>query len=214
LNFGHFSNVENLLGPLNNSLTFPRLDGLVRHLTVAEIRRLRIQLNAVTIPNDICVEFPTELLSCIAEHLDLEEVIRARAVSRTWNRAFSSADFCIGIIKTHFRPVWEKRYKRLSAGQQNVQKEVLRQWLSRAAKDRIRRQHGRYRSTSICQQVDYDINDWQYKNGRIAFRRDSSAFIVKDLRTGSIVTYLDENRVALGTWLLSDDFLIAVKNGP
>lgn len=166
------------------------------------------------IPNDICLEFPIELLLCIAEYLELEEVIRARAVSRTWNKTFSTADFCIGIIKTHFRSVWEKSYRWLSAGQQSVQKDVLMQWLLAAAKDRIRRRHGRYRSMLIYRTMDYDIEDWQFKNGRLAFRRDSSAFIVRDLRTGSTVTYMDENRIALGSWLLSDDLLVAVKNGP
>jgi hypothetical protein len=37
---------------------------------------------------------------------------------------------------------------------------------------------------------------------------------VRDLRTDLTITIMDENRVDLGTWLLSDEFFIAVKNGP
>jgi hypothetical protein len=173
-----------------------------------------MQLSSVTLPFDICAEFPTELLLCIAEYLDLEDVIRARSVCRSWNKTFSSSDICIGIIKTHFRPVWEKRYRCLDAGQQLVEKEALRQWLSGAANHRIRRQHGRYHSMSIYHQFDHTIEDWQYKNGRVAFKPSSAKFIVRDLRTNLTVNYMDENRVEFTVWSLSDKFLIALKNGP
>jgi hypothetical protein len=37
---------------------------------------------------------------------------------------------------------------------------------------------------------------------------------VEDLRANLKDTYMDENRVGLENWLLSDEFLVAAKKGP
>jgi hypothetical protein len=120
----------------------------VQNLGVEEIRRLRTQLNAITLPNDISL-LPIELLLCIAQHLELLDVITLRSVSRAWSETFSSADFSIGLIKIHFRPIWESRSRVLAADQQQVEKRVLMEWLRGATRRRIRRQNGRYQSMSI-----------------------------------------------------------------
>jgi F-box domain len=172
-----------------------------------------MQLNDISIPNDISI-FPIELLLCIAQHLDLREIIILRFVSRTWNKIFSSADFSIGVIKRHFRPVWEVRFRCLTAAQQVAEKNALSQWLPEAARDRIRRQQGRYQSMSIYRQSRYTILDWQYKNGRIAFRHGPGAIVVRQLCTDQTATYVDDNRVHFVKWHLSDEFLLVAKNGP
>jgi hypothetical protein len=190
------------------------LDSLLRHLTSSEIRRLKIELN--TSANDICLEFPLELLLCITQHLDLEEVVSLRSVSRKWNETFSSAEFCLGIIKMHFRLVWEKHYN-LNTDQKLLEKESLMKWLPGAIRDRIRRQHGRYQSMSILPRdgrMTSDWSDWQYKNGKIAYRVSRSAISVRDIRTNLTATYMDENRLSLENWHLSDEFLLAAKKGP
>lgn len=191
----------------------PRLDSLLRLLTPPELRRLKIQLN--TSSNDICLELPLELLLCVTQHLDLEEVISLRSVSRKWNETFSSADFCLaGIIKPHFRPVWEKNYRCSDIDQKLPEKKKLMQWLPAAIKDRIRRHHGQYHSMSILPR-DGDIAlDWMYKNGRIASRVNRSTISVRDIRSNLTARYMDENRLDLGRWHLSEEFLLAAKNGP
>jgi hypothetical protein len=161
------------------------------------------------------VEFPLELLLCISQHLDLEEVIALRFVSRKWNEIFSSAGFCLGIIKTHFQPIWEKWYRCLTADQKLLEKEALMQWLPGAIRDRIRRQHGHYHSMSILPQEPLPFSlDWQYKSGRIAYRDSTSAITVREIRTNLTATYMDKNRLDLQRWHLSDEFLLAAKNGP
>ncbi|KAE9372108.1 hypothetical protein N431DRAFT_236388 [Stipitochalara longipes BDJ] len=188
------------------------LDGLLPHLTASEVRRLKIQLNNSA--NDICLELPLELLLCITQHLELEEVITLRSVSRKWNDTFSGDDFCLGIIKTHFRPVWEKYNRCSNADQKLVQKEALIQWLPEAIRGRIRRQHGQYHSMSILRWDGRMNSDWQYMNGRIACRNSHSTISVIDIRTSSMATYVEENRLDFGIWHLSDDYLLAAKNGP
>jgi len=192
--------------------SLPRLDSLLPHLTASEVRHLKIQLGNST--NDICLEFPLELLLCVAQHLDLEELIKLRSVSRRWNDTFSGEDFYLGIIKTHFRPVWEDYNRCLNADQKLVQKEALIQWLPEAIRGRIQRQQGRFHSMSILRHDNMMISDWQYKNGKIAYREIQGALSVKDIRKNSTATYMDQNRLNFGIWHLSDDYLLAAKNGP
>jgi hypothetical protein len=141
-------------------------------------------------------------------------VITLRSVSRAWNKTFSSADFCIGVIKTHFRPIWERRYRGLTADQQLVEKEALTQWLPGATKERIRRQNGQYQSMSVYHQSSHLVSEWQYRNGRIASKQSQNSILVEDLRANLKETYMDENRVDLENWLLADEYLVAAKNGP
>jgi hypothetical protein len=185
----------------------------VRKLTVEEIRRLRIQLSAIAVPTDISL-FPIELLLCITRHLELLDILTLRSVSRAWNETFSSADFSLGLIKIHFRPVWERQYQILAADQQPVEKRALMQWLPGATRARIRRQHGRYQSMSINRRSYNLVSAWQYKNGRIAFMRGPGAILVEEIRTNLEAKYIDENRLDFGEWLLSEDFLLAATNGP
>jgi F-box domain len=189
------------------------LDSLVQNLGVEEIRRLRTQLNAITLPNDISL-LPIELLLCIAQHLELLDVITLRSVSRAWSETFSSADFSIGLIKIHFRPVWESRSRVLAADQQQVEKRVLMEWLRGATRRRIRRQNGRYQSMSINRRSYNRVSARQYKNGRVAFKQGPGAILVEDIRTSLGAKYIDENRIDFGEWLLSEDFLLAATNGP
>ena len=171
---------------------------------------MKIQLN--TSANDICLEFPPEILLCIMQYLNLEESITLRSVSRKWNSTFSGDDFSLGIIKTHFRPVWEKNNRCLTADQKLIEKEALIQWLPEAIKDRIRRQRGRYHSMSILRQHGTTNSDWQYSSGRIANKLHPSAIAVRDLRTNFRSNYVDDNRLDLGVWHLSKNYLLAAKN--
>jgi hypothetical protein len=67
---------------------------------------------------------------------------------------------------------------------------------------------------SIYHQSCRWTSEWQYRNGRIASRQSQSAILVEDLRANLKDTYMDENRVGLENWLLSDEFLVAAKKGP
>jgi hypothetical protein len=102
----------------------------------------------------------------------------------------------------------------MTADQQLAEKNVLAQWLPGAARDRIRRQKGRYQSMSIYRESSSPILDWQYKNGRIAFRGGYGTITVMELRTDQRKTYMDENRVRFTDWHISDQYLLVVKSGP
>ena len=173
---------------------------------------MKIQLQTST--NDICLEFPLELLLCVVQHLDLQESITLRSVSRKWKDTFSGEDFCLGIIKMHFRPVWEKYNRCLNPDQRLIEKKSLMQWLPKAVRGRMRRQQGRYQSMFILRHDDMIHTVWQYKNGRIAYRDIGGSISVKDIRKKSTASYMDQNRLSFGIWHLSDDYLLATKNSP
>ena len=139
--------------------------------------------------------------------------MRARSVSHLWNKTFSTTDCCIGIIKTHFRPVWEARYRSLGAELQIVEKEILTEWLSGACRNRIRRQRGQCHSMWLYR-PESSIKEWQYSNGRLAFHDSVGIFHTRDLRRGVTTTYADHNRSPFVSWLLSDAYLVAVQHGP
>ena len=192
-----------------------RLDKLVRNLTLSEVRHLRLQLNSIQIPCDICTEFPIELLICISDYLDLEDILNIRLVSRSWNELFTSPDICVGTIKKHFYPVWDRRFRHLNL----VPKEEPRTWLQHAAINRLRRLHGLYHCVAVYEEVHCASSErsssQQYCNGRIAFKLGiGDRILVRDLRSESEVIFVDERRESIGYWLLSDDMIVLVKNRP
>jgi hypothetical protein len=198
------------------------LNSLVLALTNTEIRHLRDQLNAIALNKDICGEVPLELLLVIADHLDLEDVIRVRSVSRQWSKRFSHPELCIGIVKKHFRSVWEHQYKNVDVSIQDMTKQALQKWLQDAVLERIRRQRGIYRSMLVYYNnyhgdvsVQQRLNrERQYSNGRVAFLTNRTAITVKSLRDEVIDIFMDENRTPIKDWLLSDKFLLAVHPSP
>lgn len=193
------------------------LDELVTNgLTNGEIRHLLQRLNDEKdrFSKDICGELPIELLLCIAKYMDVREIIRARRVSRKWNVIFSNPDFCIGVIKFHFRGSWESNYnKSLKGSEKRAEKARLSDWLSRAAKWRMRREQGHYTHMSLFHfEAAYNnpdlLNDLQYSHGRVAFK-SSDRITVKSLDDSSTMVFVDPDRQKLDKWLLSDELLVA-----
>ncbi len=208
-------------------LTIRRLQNLVNVLSTSEIRRLRDQLNLISLSVDICPKIPVELLLHIANHLGLEDVMRARCVSRTWSRIFSSPDFCIGVIKKHFPLVWQSQYVSLNPSEHGEAKVRLQKWLQKAALARIRRQRGQYHSMAVYRHHFEDLRggplrhpedpleDRKYCNGRVIFRKSPYSFVVKSLRSNDTRTLMTENRTPMvHRWWISDHYLFAQSKHP
>lgn len=174
--------------------------------------------------NDICVNLPNELLLCVAQFLNLDDLLRARSVSRAWNERFCSPDLCVHFIKLHFRSIWEKSYRSLESEAQELAKVTLSKWFPRAAVKRLRRQHGNYRSLTVFRYAKLHnrwfefgdhTRDALYNSGRIAFRTDSRTIAVQSLTGDALPKMLmDADRAPIGDWLLSDQFVIAQKANP
>lgn len=134
---------------------------------------------------DICGGLPVEILLCIVKYLELDEIVRARRVSQTWNERFSDPEFCIGVLKIHFRGTWENHYNKNLRGEEKQTERVrLAAWLAGAAKRRIQRKRGEFHHVSFFVEAR-DPEDWtsdvyQYSNGRVAFKR-REGICVKDL---------------------------------
>jgi hypothetical protein len=158
----------------------------------------------------------------MADHLDLEDVMRVRSVSRTWHEIFSTPEFCLEVIKKHFPSVWVRLYKSLDAAGQDAAKTSLSKWLPGAAADRIRRHNGRYHSMSVyhynyerAKRMPRQLQiERQYNNGRVAFRMHHYGLITRDLRTGVLTEFLDENRASIVDWFLSNQYLISSNVSP
>ncbi len=208
-------------------LTARRLQNLVHVLSTSEIRRLRDQLNNIRLSVDIFTKIPVELLLHVADHLNLEDVIKARCVSRTWNQLFSSPDFCIGVIKKHFQLVWQNQLFSMNPTEHSDAKARLQKWFQNAALARIRRQHGQYSSMAVYRYHFEDLRndplrhpedpleERKYCNGRVAFRKSPYSFIVKSLRSNDTWTLMTENRTPMAhRWWISDRYLFAQSKHP
>jgi hypothetical protein len=200
-----------------------RLETLLQALTDNEIRHLRPQLNAKTFQKDICGNLPVELLLCISQYLELEDLNRALSVSRRWNEVFSSPDFHLGLVKLHFIQIWATTYKGLDPEKQKIRKRTLHNWLPDAALKRIKRLRGRYHSTSEyhyawgkqCPLVFHDNFDGpQYCKGRVAYKVNEGTIMVRSLQTEHATIFADENRVRFSKWLLTDQFIVAQLETP
>ena len=172
-------------------------DLVTNGLTNDEIRHLiqRLKLEEDRFLKDICGGLPVEILLQIAQFLDVEELIRARRVSRTWNEKFSNPDFCIGVVKIHFRGIWESDYnKSLTGADEEAEKLRLAKWLSGACKQRMRRNLGLYIHMETFSPLTMEHNDEtsdhmpQYCNRRVAFK-DVDEICVKWLDVSFVSVY-------------------------
>lgn len=189
-----------------------RLDEIADSLSHDEIRRLSTRFNAITFHKDICLDLPVELLSHVAEYLDIENFMKAQLVSRAWREKFTSPDFSAEIIKVHFRTKWE-----MSDLSDPATKTTLAKWLLKAARKHLRRERGHYSSRSTCiyhrggvplPSGHYLVH--QYNSGRVAYQFEES-IIVQCLNRGQSAqpkVFVEENRNPL-EWFLGDDLLIA-----
>lgn len=121
-----------------------RLDNLVHSLSQPEIFRLRCQLSDIPTTSDPCVALPNEVLLCIIDYLDLEDFLTARSVSRKWRESWSDCSVSMQMIKVHFPSVLQSSYKSLDEENQVTAKQNLSKWLPDAARNRIKREQGRY----------------------------------------------------------------------
>ncbi|RDL38295.1 uncharacterized protein BP5553_02635 [Venustampulla echinocandica] len=164
---------------------------------------------------EIISHLPVELLLCVSAYLDLEDLMRARSVSRHWRRAFSNPDFCDGIARWYFRPTWENIHGGTDPDELNDKKQAFVDLLPRVASKRIRRLRGKYSSISADSYAipnyttSFRNTNRQYCNGRVAYNKDPESILVKNLLTNLAIVITEENRIKLEHWLLSDQFVIA-----
>ncbi|KAG9238297.1 hypothetical protein BJ875DRAFT_437657 [Amylocarpus encephaloides] len=193
------------------------LESLVHNISLDERRYLKDQLHPHTFQKDICGHLPTELLLHISSCLDLKDLMGARAVSRAWNRAFTNLDMTLAIVKTHFGPEWKDLLKNENPEMQHEQHQTLSKWLPRAASRRIRRLQGRYYSKSLHKYEEVPPLEglaWpasrnpQYCNGRVAYNRDNRSIVVWNLKTNTTAVVMEENRVEIHQWELSDEYIV------
>lgn len=195
-------------------MSLKRLNTLVQYLTEAEVQDLRLQLNSRSIPNDLCSKFPVEIVQEIAKHLDLEEVIRARHVSKSWLDVIGGCETSLKMLKFHFPLVWEREFKHLSRAEQLSDKMSPQRALLTHSEKLARRKRGLYLSTTTYQ-LPTALHNFQYCNGRIAFQQSTwDPIHVWSLLSNARKSYVDENRESLYPWKLSDSLLICQKRRP
>lgn len=162
------------------------------------------------------MNLPLELFLSTIALLDLEELMNASAVSRSWRQRFTSPDVSLAIIKKHFRTTWENSYNSLMGRDQELAADSLCRALPGAIAKRLRRQHYK------CRQWE-SPNGWnprkldscsiseepQYNNGAVAFQLDRRTIGVKIIdRSGPTRPVRDPDRAEIFRWILSDQYLI------
>ncbi|OWO98586.1 hypothetical protein B2J93_2904 [Marssonina coronariae] len=123
---------------------------LVLQLSDQEIIDLRIRLNAIKTADNFSVRLPLELRVLIFGYLGLEDLLRIRCVSRSWNAAFSDENFCLFLLKNHFPKKYED-FSSLEADhdadnlhlKQQQARVSLKAWFEDAIRARVRRVQGR-----------------------------------------------------------------------
>ncbi|CAL3966983.1 unnamed protein product [Diplocarpon coronariae] len=206
---------------------------LVLQLSDQEIIDLRIRLNAIKTADNFSVRLPLELRVLIFGYLGLEDLLRIRCVSRSWNAAFSDENFCLFLLKNHFPKKYED-FSSLEADhdadnlhlKQQQARVSLKAWFEDAIRARVRRVQGRYHSTSRYRHVDprvpasageHAVYNPQYNNGRIAFlNQGERTLVVKSLYSDAEGQFVNENREPFHpeAWLLSDEYIIAMTIHP
>lgn len=198
---------------------------MIQSLPGNELRFLKHQLNPYTFQTDICGKLPPELLLQVCAYLDLEEFMKARCVSRQWYKAFSESNVLQSVARTAslFAP---KTFNNApDQGPQINTPPSISDWLPQAASKRIQRLHGQYTSVSArqCSSFEDDDNsggflghaaDKQYCGGRVAYSVNDRTIAVTDLRTDITTTVMDENRIILDRWHLSEQFVVAISKSP
>lgn len=166
------------------------------------------------LPNDLCTRFPLEIIQTIAKYLNLEEIIRARHVSKSWWNAFGGRDTSIEALKWHFPLIWERDFRHRTKTEQLSDNMKPDQLLLIEARKLIRRKSGQYHSMAVYH-VSLDMTQQQYCNGRFAFKKPGDQGItVWSLRSDVSSFYVDENREPICHWTLSDSLLVCEKRNP
>ncbi|TGO60660.1 hypothetical protein BOTNAR_0141g00020 [Botryotinia narcissicola] len=194
-------------------------------LTFGEMRLFKAHFDRINFHHDGIAQLPEEILALVMEYLDLEDFMFMRCVSRDWREKLSSEKLCASLLKTHFRKAWEIKFKSLGDSDRQLK---LDDFLSICI-GRLKRDRGMY---DQVMQYDHlsDPNDdrfysnwchedchrkrFQYKNGRIAMKKDPSTIQVNDLRTHASRHYMHESRYSFDYWLLSDQILVAYFDSP
>lgn len=193
---------------------------MIQSLPSNELRFLKHQLNSYTFQTDICGKLPPELLLQVCAYLDLEEFMKTRRVSRQWYKSFSEPKVLQSVARTHSLLAPNTFSNTQDQVAQVRSPPSISEWLPQAASKRIQRIHGQYTSVSAreCIKVEDDNNAGgvlsetakQYCGGRVAYNLNDRTIAVTDLRTDVTTTVMDENRIRLNRWHLSDQFLVAI----
>ncbi|KAF7899114.1 uncharacterized protein EAF01_008327 [Botrytis porri] len=194
-------------------------------LTFGEMRLFKAHFDRVTFYLDGIAQSPDEILTLVVEHLDLEDFMFMRRVSRDWREKLSNEKLCASLLKIHFRKTWEIKFKSLENNDRQLKVDDFLDMCIR----RLKRDRGMY---DEVMHYDYlsDPNDdsfyskwchedcyrqrFQYKSGRIAMRKDPTTIQVIDLRTHVSRRYMHESRYNFDYWVLSDQMLVAYFDSP
>ncbi|TGO62609.1 hypothetical protein BCON_0018g00020 [Botryotinia convoluta] len=194
-------------------------------LTFGEMRLFKAHFGRVNFHHDGIAQLPDELLALVMEYLDLEDFMFMRCVSRDWREKLSNEKLCASLLKIHFRKTWEIKFKSLGYNDRQLKlDDFLGMCIGRLKRDRgmyDQVMHYDYLSepnddrfySKWCHEDCYRKR-FQYKNGRIAMRKDPSTIQVNDLRTHVSRRYVHESRYSFDYWLLSDQMLVAYFDSP
>lgn len=194
-----------------------QLSEMVTVLSIEEIRHLRAKLESCLCSNGNIKfqQLPPEIFLIIANYLDIEDLIRMKIVSRTWNKIFSDKEFCLQMIKKKFPHAMNCQTKDLKTDS-NIEIPIVDPtvWLRHAIINRVRRERG---FSSNMMRYDLRCNypklNLKYCNGRIAFQKDG-IFDVRNLRTQNRSTFTTPDRQTIYSWILSDQYLIGLMHAP
>lgn len=174
------------------------------------------------------MRLPSELRYRLLDYLDLEDSMNLRHVSRSWRSAFTDPEFCLEILKRHFREKFEADYRTLHSlyrgkdlkVQEDQTMNKLKVWLEDYAVRRLHRIRGHYHSMAIYYNETIDIGTYevtaepQYSNARIALCKDNKrTLVVRCLRSGTQERFATEGRHVFDQWTLSDKYLVATEYG-
>lgn len=139
----------------------------------------------------------------MAKHVELEDILRFRSVSRAWHEAFANVDFCNGLAQEHF-PALSTREFAHQVGQDGLRRVDHPVTIQDAILRRVRLRHGCYTSRAVYsygtpdKPIDF-VTRQQYCQGRFAFQAHSYGIKVICLKTnaGVLCTEPDRARISV-----------------
>lgn len=194
-------------------------------LTFGELRLFKAHFDGINLRHDGIVRLPDELLANAMEHLDLEDFMSMRCVSKDWREKLSNEKLCASLLKVHFRKDWEVMFRSSGDNDRQLKLDIFIELCT----GRLKRDRGMYDQVmhyDYLSDPDEDrfYSEWchetcyrkrfQYKSGRIAMRKDPTTIQVNNLRTHVSRRYVHESRYKFDNWFLSNQMLVAYFDKP
>ncbi|KAF7959960.1 hypothetical protein EAE96_001562 [Botrytis aclada] len=194
-------------------------------LTFKEVRLFKAHFDRLHFHHDGIARLPVELLALVMENLNLEDFMFMRCVSKDWREKLSNKKLYASVLKINFRKAWEVKFKSSGGNDKQLKfGDFLDMCIGRLKRDRGMYDHvmhydylpdpGNDEFYPRCCHEHCYRRRFQYKDGRIAMRKDPSTVQVNDLRTHVSRRYAHESRYNIDYWLLSDQMLVAYFDKP